>query len=120
MAQKTLAMRPLSTGLFSASFVTDFSRGTNYHAAWTRDNVHVAYAHFVNGRPEVAVNTAKALANFYRTQHARIEAIVREPAASSMPCIARTCDSTGTTAPNCSRTGPTHKTMRSVTLSGST
>ncbi len=77
---KTLAMRPLPTGLFSASFVTDFSRGTNYHAAWTRDNVHVAYAHFVHGRPEVAVNTAKALAKFYRTQHARIEAIVRDPA----------------------------------------
>ena len=73
-------MRPLSTGLFSASLVTDYSRGTNYHAAWTRDNVHVAYAHFVNGRPEVAVNTAKALANFYRTQHRRIEAIVRDPA----------------------------------------
>jgi len=79
-AHKTLAMWPLSTGLFSASLVTDFSRGTNYHAAWTRDNVHVAYAHFVNGRPEVAVNTANALANFYRTQHARIEAIVRDPA----------------------------------------
>jgi GH15 family glucan-1,4-alpha-glucosidase len=75
----TLTMRPLATGLFSASPLTDFSKGTNYHAAWTRDNVHVAYAHFANGRPEVAAHTAKALATFYQTQRPRIQAIIRDP-----------------------------------------
>jgi len=78
-AQGSLTMRPLASGLFSASPLTDFSKGTNYHAAWTRDNVHVAYAHFANGRPEVAANTAKALATFYQTQRPRIQAIIRDP-----------------------------------------
>jgi GH15 family glucan-1,4-alpha-glucosidase len=81
----TLTMRPLASGLFSASPLTDFSRGTNYHAAWTRDNVHVAYAHFANGRPEVAANTAKALAAFYQTQRPRIQAIIRDPAIKQTP-----------------------------------
>jgi hypothetical protein len=75
----SLSMRPLATGLFSAALVSDFSRGTNYHAVWTRDNVHVAYAHFANGRPEVAAATAQGLAGFYRTQRGRMGAIVREP-----------------------------------------
>jgi GH15 family glucan-1,4-alpha-glucosidase len=75
----TLTMRPLASGLFSASPLTDFSKCTNYHAAWTRDNVHVAYAHFANGRPEVAAHTAKALATFYQTQRPRIQAIIRDP-----------------------------------------
>ncbi len=74
-----MTIRPLASGLFSASPLTDFSKGTNYHAAWTRDNVHVAYAHLANGRPEVAANTAKALATFYQTQRARIQAIIRDP-----------------------------------------
>ncbi len=41
--------------------------------------MHVAYAHFANGRPEVAANTAKALATFYQTQRAGIQAIIRDP-----------------------------------------
>jgi phosphorylase kinase alpha/beta subunit len=81
----TLTMRPLASGLFSASPLTDFSKGTNYHAAWTRDNVHVAYAHFANGRPEVAANTAKALASFYQNQRARIQAIIRDPTVKETP-----------------------------------
>ncbi len=78
-AHGSLTIRPLASGLFSASPLTDFSKGTNYHAAWTRDNVHVAYAHLANGRPEVAANTAKALATFYQTQRVRMQAIIRDP-----------------------------------------
>jgi GH15 family glucan-1,4-alpha-glucosidase len=47
--------------------------------------VHVAYAHFANGRPEVAANTAKALATFYQTQRARIQAIIRDPTIKQNP-----------------------------------
>ena len=75
----SLVMRPLASGLFSAALVTEYSRGTNYHAAWTRDNVHVAYAHFANGRPEVAAAVVRGLVGFYRSQRGRMQAIVREP-----------------------------------------
>lgn len=74
-----LAMRPLSSGLFSAAVTTEFSAGTNYRAAWVRDNVHVAYAHLVNGQPSVAAATWRALARFFRTQRGRIRSILANP-----------------------------------------
>ncbi|MFO0953051.1 MAG: glycoside hydrolase family 15 protein [Isosphaeraceae bacterium] len=76
----TLDFNPLSTGLFSAAAVTDYSKGTNYHAAWVRDNVHVAYAHFVHGLVRAAARNARALAAFFRTQHARFDAVTSDPA----------------------------------------
>ncbi len=75
----TLAMRPLSSGLFSAAVTTEFSEGTNYRAAWVRDNVHVAFAHLVNGQPAVAVAVWRALLRFFRTQRGRFEAIIASP-----------------------------------------
>jgi phosphorylase kinase alpha/beta subunit len=75
----TLTITPLPSGLFSAALTTDYSKGTNYHAAWARDNAHVAYAHAVNGRPEVAAATARALARFFRTQYDRLRAVIADP-----------------------------------------
>jgi phosphorylase kinase alpha/beta subunit len=79
----TLTLTPLASGLFSAAQTTDYSKGTNYHAAWVRDNVHVAYAHFANGRAETAVNAARALTRFFRTQRPRFREIIDAPALKS-------------------------------------
>ena len=67
-AEHTLEMQALPSGVFSAAVTTDFSNATNYHAAWVRDNVHVAYAHFVNGKKETAAKTAMALSRFFGNQ----------------------------------------------------
>jgi hypothetical protein len=77
---ETLTIPRLSTGLFSAALTTAYSKGTNYHAVWIRDNVHVAYAHLAHGLPGVAAATARALCQFLRTQIPRFDRLIAEPA----------------------------------------
>ncbi|MFM7072101.1 MAG: glycoside hydrolase family 15 protein [Planctomycetota bacterium] len=81
----TLAMRPLASGLFSAAVTTEFSEGTNYHAAWVRDNVHVAFAHLANRRPSVALAAWRALSRFFATQRGRFEAVISCPEIKVVP-----------------------------------
>jgi hypothetical protein len=81
----TLAMRPLASGLFSAAVTTEFSEGTNYRAAWVRDNVHVAFAHLANGQPSVALAVWRALSRFFRTQRGRFEAVISRPDKKVVP-----------------------------------
>jgi phosphorylase kinase alpha/beta subunit len=83
--QGVLTMRPLASGLFSAAVTTEFSEGTNYRAAWVRDNVHVAFAHLANGRPAVAVAAWRALLRFFRTQRGRFESIIERPELKAEP-----------------------------------
>src|SRR5258707_14157937 len=66
----TLSFKQLKSGLFSAAETTEYSQGTNYHAVWVGDNVHVAYAHLVDGEPQVAVLVARAMCKFFATQKA--------------------------------------------------
>ena len=82
-AHRTLDFAALKTGLFSAASVSDFSKGTNYHSAWVRDNVHVAYAHYMNGKPEIAAKTAKALGTFFASQAPKFDAIIADPSRKS-------------------------------------
>jgi hypothetical protein len=84
-ANGTLQMTPLPSGLFSAAAITDFSKGTNYHAAWVRDNIHVAYSHFTNGQVEVARGVVVALTRFFRTQHSRFLALIANPTLKTDP-----------------------------------
>jgi hypothetical protein len=83
----TLTFVPLKTGLFSAALTTDYSQGTNYHAAWVRDNVHVAYAHLVTGQPQLAANVARALCRFFAkpSQKERFENLIANPSAKDDP-----------------------------------
>jgi GH15 family glucan-1,4-alpha-glucosidase len=80
-SKRTLTFTPLSTGLFSAAHTTEYSKGTNYHAAWVRDNVHIAYAHLVTGEPGVAVAIVRALSKFFSrpTQKERFDNIIKDP-----------------------------------------
>jgi phosphorylase kinase alpha/beta subunit len=75
----TLTIQPMASGLFSAAQTTEFSQGTNYHASWVRDNVHVAFAHYTNGKTEVAAKAATALTNFFHTQQQRFRDIIATP-----------------------------------------
>ena len=64
----TFEFHSLASGLFSAGVATAESEHTGYRAAWVRDNVHVAYAHYVNGQPAVAARTVKALCKFFQKE----------------------------------------------------
>lgn len=79
-AAGTLQIPTLPSGLFAAAQTTDYSHGTNYHSTWVRDTVHVAYAHFVNGQPEVAARAATALCRYFRTQRQRLLDVIGNPA----------------------------------------
>jgi phosphorylase kinase alpha/beta subunit len=83
--KQTLSFPSYSTGLFSASIITPASAHTGYHATWVRDNVYVAYAHYVNGRLEAASRTATALCTFFAKQLNRFQAIIQNPARASDP-----------------------------------
>ncbi|MBN2527509.1 MAG: phosphorylase kinase [Deltaproteobacteria bacterium] len=60
-----------STGLFPAiGRGSRVAQTSGYRAAWVRDNVHVAYAHFAGERNEAAVRCTEAIARFY-LEHVR-------------------------------------------------
>lgn len=71
-----LLFRPLATGLFPAAEVDAATSRLGYHNAWVRDNVFVAHAHFVNGRPDAAVGIARGLAGFFSKHLARFDDII--------------------------------------------
>jgi phosphorylase kinase alpha/beta subunit len=83
--QQTLRFPSLPTGLFSAALVTSQTEQTGYKAAWVRDNVHVAHAHLVNGRPEVARRNAEALCEFFARQRERFLSVIEDPAVAAEP-----------------------------------
>jgi phosphorylase kinase alpha/beta subunit len=84
-AAGTLRIPVLPSGLFAAAQTTDFSQGTNYHSTWVRDTVHVAYAHFVNGQPDIAKRAATALCRFFQTQRPRLLDVIASPALKADP-----------------------------------
>ncbi|MEP6495843.1 MAG: glycoside hydrolase family 15 protein [bacterium] len=87
--ERTLAITPLASGLFSAAVTTDYSAGTNYHAVWVRDNVHVAWAHHVNGQTPTAVAAVKELAKVFAAQAARFDAIIADPSVKDTDVMLR-------------------------------
>ena len=70
----TLTFKTLNTGLFPAATVAP-TAGSGYENVWVRDNVFVAYAHFVRGQPRVAVNAAHSMMAFFEKSRPRFEAI---------------------------------------------
>ncbi|MDA0838527.1 MAG: glycoside hydrolase family 15 protein [Planctomycetota bacterium] len=67
----------LANGLFSAAATTDENEYTGYSNVWVRDNLHVAYAHYITGKIDVAVKTVQAIKKFYKAHRHRLEGIVR-------------------------------------------
>ena len=65
------------TGLFPAvGRGSATERTSGYRSVWVRDNVHIAWAHFVAGRPKAAMRNAAALCDFFETQSARFDAVI--------------------------------------------
>ena len=71
-----LAFRPLSTGLFPAAQLGAATDKSGYHNVWVRDNVFVAYAHYVNGRPDAACAVLRGLSTFFLRHRFRFDHII--------------------------------------------
>ena len=61
----TFNFNKLETGLFSAAQLDEKNIHTNYDKVWVRDNIYIAYAHYVNGEYEIARNTIFGIGNFF-------------------------------------------------------
>lgn len=73
----TFRFPTLPNGLFSAALTSgDEFDYTGYHHIWVRDNIHIAHAHFIIGKPETAVTTARTLLDWFGRQEPRFEIII--------------------------------------------
>jgi phosphorylase kinase alpha/beta subunit len=78
---RTLVMRPFASGLFpAAALPAQAAKQTGYGRAWVRDNVLVAHAYEVQGKPDVAARTARALLDYFWAHRRRFEAIIAHDA----------------------------------------
>jgi len=72
----TFLFSPLSNGLFSASVQTDLNDYTGYKNVWVRDNIHIAYAHYIIGEVSIAVQNLRTLMEYFKKQKFRFERII--------------------------------------------
>lgn len=75
---KTLEFTTTQNGLFPAAATAD-SENTGYKYVWVRDNVYVAYAHYVTGKYETATKTLTGLMSYFKKFSFRFEAIINHP-----------------------------------------
>ncbi len=83
--QGTLDFPALATGLFSAARLAEDAAYTGYHNVWVRDNVHIAHAHYVTGRAEIACRCVDALRRYFQKHRRRFETVIRGEADPSDP-----------------------------------
>jgi GH15 family glucan-1,4-alpha-glucosidase len=72
----TLDFVRLPTGLFPASSAGESVEASGYGHVWVRDNVYVAYAHYVVGQTDIAAGVARALLEFFDRHRRRFEDII--------------------------------------------
>ena len=75
--QGTFDFDPLPNGLFPAALLTEDTVYTGYANVWVRDNIHVAYAHYVIGQTSVAIKTVRTLLSYFSRHRHRFEAIIQ-------------------------------------------
>jgi phosphorylase kinase alpha/beta subunit len=83
-SKKTFDFATLPNGLFAASSSEDGSN-TGYNKVWVRDNIYVAYAHFIIGEREIALRTVHGLLAFYKKHRFRFETIIDQGRKPSSP-----------------------------------
>jgi Glycosyl hydrolases family 15 len=86
LAQKgTFTFRPLANGLFAAAGSASEGDDSGYQFVWVRDDVHIAYAHYLCGEKQSAVRTAESLLRHFRAQEHRFRESIRRGAAPPDP-----------------------------------
>ncbi len=77
--ENTFTFSPLSTGLFPAAVTREETQYTGYQQVWIRDNIFVAYAHYVTGEIAIAIKTLNALMDYFKVYRQRFEQIIEQP-----------------------------------------
>jgi Glycosyl hydrolases family 15 len=77
--EKTFSFSSLSTGLFPAAITRDETQYTGYRQVWIRDNIFVAYAHYVTGETGITIKTLNALMDYFKAYRQRFERIIEQP-----------------------------------------
>ena len=72
----TLNFPALPNGLFPAAAAGKDKNYTGYSYIWVRDNVHIAHAHYVVGKTEVAVKNLSTLMEYFTKHQARFTNII--------------------------------------------
>ncbi len=76
LKSRVLSFRPLATGLYPAAQSSPGSIASGYNNVWVRDNVYVAWAHYLNGRLAASIRVVRALTTFFRKYHFRFDHII--------------------------------------------
>jgi len=79
LEKSALTFPRLENGLFRAAVLDDKTEYTGYSNVWVRDNVQVAYAHYVWGKTEIAVKNAQTLMAYFTKHRSRLEEIIKTP-----------------------------------------
>lgn len=66
----------LSTGLFPAALTRHETQYTGYKYVWIRDNIYVAYAHYVIGDFDISIKILSSLMNYFKIYKYRFEKII--------------------------------------------
>lgn len=74
--QGTFNFPILSNGLFSAAIVEAKTEYTGYASVWLRDNIYIAYGHYVIGKVDIAIQNVKVLITYFEKHKWRFENII--------------------------------------------
>lgn len=77
LEKRTFHFSALDNGLFPAAAAVS-AENTGYAYVWVRDNIYVAYAHYVLGHVDIAVKNVLALMSYFRKHKVRFEEIIDE------------------------------------------
>nr|WP_198648448.1 glycoside hydrolase family 15 protein [Cyanothece sp. BG0011] len=73
---KTFEFPRLDNGLFPAAVVISDTEYTGYSNVWVRDNIYLAYTHYVCGQIQIAVKTVHTLMQYFQTHRSRFLNII--------------------------------------------
>ncbi|BBC24213.1 glycoside hydrolase family 15 protein [Pseudanabaena sp. ABRG5-3] len=62
----TFNFSALENGLFPAAIVEESTEYTGYASVWVRDNVFVAYSHYISGEIDIAIKNVQCLINYFK------------------------------------------------------
>ena len=74
--RRTFEFPTLDNGLFPAAIVSDSTKYTGYAAVWVRDNIYVAYAHYLTGEIEPALKCVRCLMQYFSQHRHRFQKII--------------------------------------------
>ena len=74
--KKTFNFPMLDNGLFPAAVLLDQAQYTGYSYIWVRDNIHIAYTHYINGQIAPALKNLATFAEYFIVHKWRFQKIL--------------------------------------------